>query len=316
MTRAIIINGRYPIAEVERLRTEFEVHHCLDPADLEALVADLGERATVVLALGATGLSGAQMRSLPYLKLVLIRGAGVDKVDLDTAASLGIAVASGQGTNAMSVADHALALTLALIRDVPAGIAGARGDWLAFRTSRPMRPLLWKKHVGILGLGDIGLLIARRLEGFDVAISYFNRKPRSDVPYRYQPSLLALAEASDVLIVTAPGGPATHHMVGEEVLKALGPAGYLVNVGRGSIVDTTALVIALRADTIAGAALDVIENEPMMTEDLLTAPRLIVTPHQGADSPEAVAAVGQRVIENLRAHFSGGAIAGLQTKNS
>ncbi len=122
----------------------------------------------------------------------------------------------------MSVADHALALTLALIRDIPGFVAGARGDWDAFRASRPMRPLLTGKRVGIFGLGDIGLLIARRLGGFDVDIAYHNRSPRPGVSYNYRPSVLALAESSDVLIVAAPGGAATRHLVGREVLEALG----------------------------------------------------------------------------------------------
>jgi lactate dehydrogenase-like 2-hydroxyacid dehydrogenase len=156
-----------------------------------------------------------------------------------------------------------------------------------------------------LGLGRIGLGIARRAAGFDMTIRYHNRNRRTDVAYDYYADLVSLAWASDVLMIAAPGGAETYHMVNREVLEALGPTGFLVNVGRGSIVDTDALVEALHDGGIAGAALDVLEGEPTVPPFVLEAPNLLLSPHIAGRSPEANAASLQLMMDNLAAHFAG-----------
>jgi D-3-phosphoglycerate dehydrogenase len=159
--------------------------------------------------------------------------------------------------------------------------------------------------MGIFGLGHIGRRIARRAEGFEMTVGYHSRHRRDDVPYAYHDSVATLAEASDVLVVAAPGGAATRHAVNAAVLAALGRDGYLVNIGRGSVVDTAALIAALTAGGIAGAALDVMEGEPTPDPHLLQAPRLVLTPHIGGRSPEATAAGQKLLLDNLAAHFTG-----------
>src|SRR5690606_37918780 len=166
---------------------------------------------------------------------------------------------NGAGANAPAVADHAMAILLALLRDIPRADASTRrGEW-----NRVISPSVSGKRLGILGLGAVGLAIAKRAaQGFDMNVSYHSRTPRQDVPYTWYDTALHLAEAVDILVVATPGGAGTHHLVDGQVLEALGAEGYLVNIARASVVDTQALVEALRQGVIAGAALDVFDDEP------------------------------------------------------
>ena len=169
---------------------------------------------------------------MPALELVCCMGAGYEMVDLDAARARGIALANGQGTNDDCVADHAFGLLIASVRGFHALDRLCReGVW---RNAIPQPPNVSGKRLGILGLGTIGQKIARRAAGFDMTIGYHNRQPKEGVPHRYFDSLKALAEWSDFLVCAAPGGAATRHIVNAEVLDALGPKGFLVNIGRGS----------------------------------------------------------------------------------
>jgi lactate dehydrogenase-like 2-hydroxyacid dehydrogenase len=161
------------------------------------------------------------------------------------------------------------------------------------------------KTLGIVGLGRIGMALAQRAEAFGMQIAYYNRSQRSDVDYAYYPDATSLAAAVDVMALTCPGGAATQHMINAEVLAALGPDGMLVNVARGSVVDEAALVTALQNGTIAGAGLDVFEAEPHVPEALFTLDNVIVQPHQASATVETRTAMGDLMIDNLLAHFSG-----------
>jgi lactate dehydrogenase-like 2-hydroxyacid dehydrogenase len=143
------------------------------------------------------------------------------------------------------------------------------------------------KKLGILGLGTIGQKIAKRAAAFDMEVGYHNRKPREGSTHRYFDDLKSLAAWADFLVLAAPGGPATRHLVNAEVLDALGPQGYLVSIGRGSVVDTEALGAALREHRIAGAGVDVYESEPKRPEPLVGLDNVLLTPHMAGWSPEA-----------------------------
>ena len=214
-----------------------------------------------------------------------------------------IVVTHGPGTNDDCVADHAMALMLAVLRDIPGNHATVRaGGW---REGCTMRPTATGLRLGILGLGEIGARIARRAGAFDMTVAYHNRRLRPDAPFPYVATLHDLAWQSDVLMVATPGGAATRHLVDAEVLALLGTDGFLVNVGRGSVVDTGALVAALRGSTIAGAALDVIEGEPTVPNALRALPNVVLTPHMAGRSPQSVRATIELVLANLTAHFAG-----------
>jgi lactate dehydrogenase-like 2-hydroxyacid dehydrogenase len=237
-----------------------------------------------IIVTGQVGLSREQMDGLPALGLIHVWGAGYDKIDLAAAQEKGIVVSYDAGTNAVSVADHAFALLFAAMRNIPKLSALTKqGNW---RKDVLPPPLPTGKRLGIVGMGRIGERIARRAEAFEMTVAYHTRQPRPDLSWRHFPSARELAEYVDILIVAAPGGVSTHHMIDAAVLQALGANGFLVNVGRGSVVDTRALVHALEASTIAGAGLDVYEEEPHVPAAFCHLDNVVLTPHIAGWAPE------------------------------
>ena len=300
----IAVLMRYQDSFARALATRYQIH-CLLPGDqLERLPAAVRQAIRAVVTVGGRGLNPFSADDFPALELIAVTGAGYEQVDVAAARERGIEVSYGPGTNAACVADHALALLLAAARGVVrAGIDAASG------IARPQQlAQLTGKKVGIIGLGHIGKDIARRLQGFDAEIFYHGRRPQADSAYHFVSDVTALAHAVDFLVVSCPGGSATRHLVNAGVLQALGPDGILVNVARGSVVDTTALAAALRSNTIAGAALDVIEGEPHVDPALRALPNLILTPHVAAQSPETQAAVLALLSANLESFFAGNGV--------
>jgi lactate dehydrogenase-like 2-hydroxyacid dehydrogenase len=277
------------------------------PSRLDALrdAGDASNNVKAVLTNGRGGISAAEMDMLPQLELVCAAGAGYESVDLARAKSRGIAVANTPDMNAPAVADSAIMLLLASVRHlceadrfVRAG--GWQDQW------RVETPTVCGKRLGIFGLGKIGKRIAHRAaHGFDMEIGYHNRHAAAASPYRYFDSLIELAKWADFLIASAPGGPGTRHLINADVLTALGPKGHLINVGRGTVVDTAALIDALQARRIAGAALDVIEGEPAIPPPLLQFDNVVITPHCGGRAPESQTAATAAILANFNAFFSG-----------
>lgn len=275
------------------------------PQERARAIRDHADEIRVVLTRGATGFRADEMAALPRLSLICSLGVGFENIDLAAARARGVQVTHGPGANATSVADHAMALLLGVARRLPQADAWVRqGHWNGF-----MGPQVSGKRLGILGLGSIGLEIARRgANGFGMTVGYYSRRARPDCGYAYHDSPRALAEASDFLVVATPGGAETRHLVDASVLDTLGPQGYLVNIARGSVVDTDALIAALAGRRIAGAALDVVEGEPVVPPALLALDNVVLTPHSAGRSPEAVAATVALFLENAGAHFAGQAV--------
>jgi lactate dehydrogenase-like 2-hydroxyacid dehydrogenase len=271
-------------------------------------VREAGGTVRAVLTNGRGGLSREEMALLPRLEIVCAVGAGYEAIDLDAARSRGIAVAHCPGMSASAVADSAMMLLMAAARHLRAAdrhvFAGAWQDQWRIDT-----PTVSGKRLGILGMGTIGGKVAHRAaRGFDMEVGYHNRRAVAGSPYRYFESLVELAEWADFLVCAAPGGAATRHLVNSEVLAALGPQGYLVNVGRGTVVDTAALIDALREKRIGGAGLDVLEGEPALPPklpELLQFDNVVITPHCAGRAPEARAAATAAILANLNAHFAG-----------
>ena len=281
----------------------FDLLYAPDAAQCEAAIAEHGTRIQAVLTIGSIGLSAAQMQRMPALRLVCALGAGYENIDVAHAQAHGIAVGNGAGTNDDCVADHAMGLLIASVRGlVRLDRATRDGVW---RTAMPLPPNVSHKRLGILGMGAIGAKIAQRALGFEMEIGYHNRSQRSGLPHRYFGDLLSLAQWADVLLVATPGGPGTRHLVNAQVLDALGPQGHLVNIARGSVVDTAALAAAVREGRLAGAGLDVYESEPAPPAELLDLDAVVLTPHVGGWSPEAVQASVDRFIANMRCHLEG-----------
>ena len=273
------------------------------PAERDALIAAQGGRLRAVLTIGSIGLTAAEMAAMPKLELVCCMGVGYEGVALEAARARGIVLANGAGTNDDCVADHAFGLLIGVVRGIRTLDRLCReGVW---REEIPQPPNVSGKKLGILGLGTIGQKIAKRASGFDMEVGYHNRKPREGSGHRYFDSLEALAEWADVLVVATPGGAGTRHLINAQILDALGPQGYLVNISRGSVVDTEALAAALRTNRIAGAGLDVYESEPKRPEPLIGLDNVLLTPHMAGWSPEATQASVNRFMANAEGHFAG-----------
>lgn len=268
----------------------------------EADVARDGAAIRAVVTNGSRGLSAAEMAALPALELIACYGAGHENVDLAAARQRGIAVTSAPGANSNTVADHALGLMLAVARDIPARDRALReGGWDAIRSARPT---LTGATLGLLGLGQIGSRIAQRAAAFDMRIVYHTPTAKLGVSWSYVATPEKLAEQSDFLVLACPGGPATRHIVDARVLAALGRGGFLINVARGSVVDSAALLDALTARAIAGAGLDVWEGEPNFPPALLQSPLVVLTPHMSGRSPEAIRYQTKLLLSNLAAVFT------------
>jgi lactate dehydrogenase-like 2-hydroxyacid dehydrogenase len=304
-TRAVRLLVLNPMAAPHRtqLAERFDLVYEPDPARRDAVVAAEAPRAEAVLTIGSIGLRADEIDALPRLGLIGVLGAGYENVDVAHAKARGVVVANGAGTNDDCVADHAMALLLAAVRAVPRFDRACRdGVW---RNALPTQPNVSGKRMGLLGFGAIGRKIARRAAGFDIEVGVCTRTRRDDVDHPWFADVVDLAAWCDYLVVATPGGASTKHLVGAAALAALGPDGYLVNIARGSVVDTAALADALRAGRLKGAGLDVYESEPLPPTELFGFEGVVLTPHVAGTSPEAVQATVDRFIENASRHFAG-----------
>jgi lactate dehydrogenase-like 2-hydroxyacid dehydrogenase len=281
----------------------FNVMTALDQPALDQALTHHANEIRAVLTNGVIGFDANSIARLPNLELIGALGAGYENIARDAAQARGIVVVNGAGTNDNCVADHAFALLLGVVRQIPALDRACRaGIW---RDDLPFQPNFSGKKLGVIGLGNIGGKVAKRAQGFDIEVGYYNRRPRPDTAYTYFDSVIALAEWADYLVVATPGSASTKHLVDANVLAALGSHGYVVNVARGSVVDTAALADALQRGVIAGAGLDVYEGEPAPPALLIGSERVVLTPHVGGRSPEAVAASVQMFVRNATRHFAG-----------
>lgn len=292
-----------------QLRERYAVTRLPPPgAEREALLAARAGEFEAVVTSAAVGLPNALIDALPKLRVISSFGVGLDKIDTAHAAARGIPVGYTPDVLNDCVADTAWGLLMDAARRFSAADRFVRrGDWA--NGPFPLTTRVSGKRLGIVGLGRIGRVVARRATGFDMDIRYHNRRPVADVPYGYEPTLAGLAAWADFLVVISAGGAATHHLIDAAVLQALGPAGYLVNVSRGSVVNEAALVAALQAGTIAGAGLDVYQDEPRVPEVLRTLDNVVLLPHIASATVETRQAMAGLVLHNLDTFFSTGAVA-------
>jgi lactate dehydrogenase-like 2-hydroxyacid dehydrogenase len=274
----------------------------IDAATREKLLSARAADVRAVVTAGHVGCPLQLMQLLPNLGCIAINGVGLDKVDLAVIRQRGIALGTTPGTLSEDVADLAVGLLIALLREIPAGDAHVRsGAWP--RAERPLARKVTGKRFGILGLGQIGLAIAQRLAPFGpVAYSGPRRKP---VSYMFHDDVISLARAVDVLVVACPANATTSRLVDAGVIDALGPSGYVVNISRGAVVDEAALVSALASGRLAGAALDVFENEPNVPESLRQLPNTVLTPHVASATQETRTHMAELVLANLDAFLLG-----------
>jgi lactate dehydrogenase-like 2-hydroxyacid dehydrogenase len=247
----------------------------------------------------------ALLARLPALKIISNFGVGYDHIDVAAAAKRGIVVTNTPDVLTEEVADTAAGLLLCAVRELPQADRFLRaGKWL--KGIYPLsRGTLRNRTVGILGMGRIGLAIARRLAAFGMPIVYHSRRPRADIPHRYYAQLIDMARDVDTLMVVVPGGPETKNMVDAKVLEALGPEGVVVNVARGSVIDEPALIAALQNKTILAAGLDVFADEPDVPAELVALENAVLLPHIGSASVFTREQMDQLVVDNILAWADG-----------
>jgi lactate dehydrogenase-like 2-hydroxyacid dehydrogenase len=295
------MNALSPLLEQE-LGARFEVHRWFDLADRERFLSERAASIRAVVTGGRVGLPKDLMDRLPSLGIVAINGVGYDKVDMQAAELRGLCVSCTPGVLTEDVADLAVGLVIGLLRGIVSSDRHVRGGlWPA--GDPPLARKVSGKRFGIVGLGRVGGAIAQRLAVFG-PVAYCNTTPKA-VAYPFVDSVVGLAAASDVLILAASVNASTRGIVGREVLNALGPSGYLINVARGALVNETELIGALQNHRIAGAALDVFVDEPVVPEALCNLPRAVLTPHIGSATEETREAMARAVLANLDAFFEG-----------
>jgi D-3-phosphoglycerate dehydrogenase len=275
----------------------------VDRSHSAAKIAAHSHEIRVVLTNGATGITIDEIKALPKLEILCTLGVGYENVPVEYLKQHGIRVCNAAGTNEDCVADHAMGLLLAAIRGIPfLNHAVRKGVW---RDAIPRPTNVSYKRLGFLGMGGIAKKIAKRACAFDMHIGYHSRTRRDETGFDFFPDLRSLATWCDFLVVAAPGGKETFHIINAEILTALGPEGVLVNIARGSLVDTEALAVALRDNVIAAAAIDVYESEPKPPLALLEFENAIITPHVAGLSPEAMLASVVCFIDNAHLHLAG-----------
>jgi lactate dehydrogenase-like 2-hydroxyacid dehydrogenase len=289
------------------LAESFDVYPLWKQDDPGGYLAQHGHGIEGVATLAPVGASAELIAALPALKVISCRGIGFEKIDLESARRREIQVSGTPDVLTDCVADLSFGLLIDVARHISASDRFVRsGRWAAGKY--PLTTHVSGKRLGIVGFGRIGRAVAQRAAGFAMEVRYNDRQPIEGVPFGYEPALAELARWADFLLVAVPGGPATHRLISSPVLEALGRGGFLINVSRGSAVDQEALVRALSDGTVAGAGLDVFDDEPNVPEALLRLDNVVLTPHVGSGTVETRKAMEDLVLANLEAFFKTGKV--------
>jgi lactate dehydrogenase-like 2-hydroxyacid dehydrogenase len=284
---------------------DLRVHRLAAGADSDALLNSLAHVRAMAVSAPIQRIDQALLARLPKLELISSFGVGYDHIDATAAAKRGIVVTHTPDVLTEEVADTAIGLLLCTVRELPQAERHVRAGKWATGNYPLSRATLRNRTVGMVGMGRIGMAIARRLEAFGVPIVYHTRQRRPELSYRHYPQLVDMARDVDTLMVIVPGGIATKNLIDANVLDALGPDGIVVNVARGSVVDEAALIAALRERRILSAGLDVFVNEPQVPEELLAMENVVLLPHLGSASVFTRAKMDQLMVDNIRAWAAG-----------
>ncbi len=300
----ILTVAKLPPFLMEPLQATYEVHDRLHESDPTAF-ARVAPLIRGVAGGGESKVPRSLMDQLPALEIVSIMGVGYDGVDVAAALEKRIPVTHTPGVLNDEVADLAIGLMLSVARRIPQADQYVRTGRWGREGAMPLTRKVSGARLGIVGLGRIGQAIATRAQAFGMSIAYTARNQKPGLAYSYYPTAAALAAQVDFLIVITPGGEGTRHLINANVLKALGPEGYLINVARGSVVDEEALVDALQKGVIAGAALDVFAKEPHPATALWSMEQVVLTPHIASATRQTRQAMADLAAGNLSAHFEG-----------
>jgi glyoxylate reductase len=309
----LFITRRLPAETEQRMRDLFDVTFSADDAPLDdaALIKACADIDVLVPTI--TDRIGAEMIEAAgsSLRLIASFGNGVDHIALKAARARGIVVTNTPSVLTEDTADLAMAIILAVPRRIVEGERTARsGTWAGWSPCAMLGHRIGGKTLGIIGMGRIGRAVAARARGFGLKIVYHNRRRLPDaieaeLGATYVPSVDALMETADIVSIHCPLTPLTHGLIDTRRLKLLGPAGYLVNIARGEIVDGEAVIGALEEGIIAGAGLDVFDHAPAIDPRLVARDNVLLLPHMASATYEARAAQGAKVIANIKAWADG-----------
>jgi lactate dehydrogenase-like 2-hydroxyacid dehydrogenase len=302
---AVLFTGAMMGMVTEQVAKTYTIHKYWEATDKAAFLAKIGPEIEAIGTGGHTGVKTdtALIAACPKLRVIANFGVGYDSIDAEAAAKRGIIVTNTPDVLTEEVADTALGLLLMTVREMSKAEGWLRaGKWATHGDYPLTNASLRDRSLGMVGMGRIGQAIATRCAAFGLPISYFARSKRAEVGYPYYSNLIELAKAVDTLMVITPGGPETKNMINADVLAALGPRGILINVARGTVVDETALIAALRKKTILAAGLDVYWNEPKINPDLMTLDNATLLPHVGSGTVHTRNGMGQMVVDNLIAY--------------
>ena len=302
----LIIGALLPSLQ-EAVETHFDATRFWELPDQDTWLAQNGERIKAIVTSGALGASSEVIAKLPKLEAIFSFGVGYDSIAVDAARDRGIVVTNTPEVLDDCVADTAMALTLDVMRRYSEADRFLRaGQWP--KGKFPLASKIGNKKIGIVGLGNIGEAIAKRATAFDMQVLYHNRKPKAGVAYQYYADLDAMITDCDVLVLAVPGGKSTEGLIDAKRLGLLGSKGFLVNIARGSVIDQAALIDALREGRIAGAGLDVYEDEPNVPQALIEMDNVVLLPHIGSATSETRRAMGELQLANIERFVTEGTL--------
>ena len=307
MTKPTILQvGPYPEWDQEPIDASFESKRLFEASDKVAFLAEHGPSIRAIATRGELGADADMIAACPQLELISVYGVGYDAVDVETAKAQGIRVTNTPDVLTKDVADLGVAMMLCQSRGMVGAEAWVRDGAWARDGLYPLKRRVFGRKAGILGLGRIGFEVGKRLAGFDMEIAYSDVAAKDYAPdWTFTPDPLELAKNSDFLFVTLAASTETHHIVGTDVIDAVGPEGMVINVSRASNIDEEALISALEEGRLGSAALDVFEGEPALDPRFLDLPNVLLQPHHASGTIETRKAMGQLLRDNLTAHFDG-----------
>lgn len=307
MTKPVVLQtGPYPEWDQEPLDASFNMQRLFDFADRDEVIRTHGQTARAIATRGEIGADAALINACPALEVISVYGVGFDAVDVALCRERGIRVTNTPDVLTGDVADLGVAMMLCQSRGMVGAEAWVRnGDWNKHGLYSLKRRVFGRK-AGILGLGRIGFEVGKRLAGFGMDIAYSDIEAKEYAPdWTFLPSAQALAEHADFLFVTLAASAETRHIVGKEIIEAVGPEGMVINISRASNIDEDALIAALSSGALGSAALDVFEGEPALDPRFLELDNVLLQPHHASGTIETRKAMGQLLRDNLTAHFAG-----------
>jgi glyoxylate reductase len=312
---SVIVTRKLPEVVETRMRELFDARlNDEDKPMSQAQLIEAAKLADVLVPTVTDRIDRAVLaQSGPKLKLIANFGTGVDNIDLDTARNRGITVTNTPGVLTEDTADMTMALILAVPRRLAEGTAllkDTRRHWDGWAPTWMLGHRIYGKRLGIIGMGRIGQAVARRARAFGLQVHYHNRRRlaediEQEVEATYWDSLDQMLARMDIVSVNCPHTPATFHLLSARRLKLLKPTAYVVNTARGEVIDENELARMIETGAIAGAGLDVFENEPAINPKLLASDRVVALPHMGSATIEGRVDMGEKVIINIKTFLDG-----------